>query len=169
LNRFDTDLSLEDYLQKSYYKTASLIANSGKAAAILSDSSTVLAQQIYEYGKHLGLAFQIVDDILDFTASAEVLGKPAGSDLASGNLTAPALFAIEETPYLKTLVEREFSEENDLAEALAIVNNSQGIRRSRELAAHHSQLALASLADLPASESKESLVMLTDYVLSRMY
>jgi all-trans-nonaprenyl-diphosphate synthase len=169
LNRFDTDLSLEDYLQKSYYKTASLIANSGKAAAILSDSSPVLAQQIYEYGKHLGLAFQIVDDILDFTASAEVLGKPAGSDLASGNLTAPALFAIEETPYLKTLVEREFSEENDLAEALAIVNNSQGIRRSRELAAHHSQLALASLADLPASESKESLVMLTDYVLSRMY
>jgi all-trans-nonaprenyl-diphosphate synthase len=169
LNRFDTDLSLEDYLQKSYYKTASLIANSGKAAAILSDSPTALAQQIYEYGKHLGLAFQIVDDILDFTASAEVLGKPAGSDLASGNLTAPALFAIEETPYLKTLVEREFSQENDLAEALAIVNNSEGIRRSRELAAHHSQLALASLADLPASESKESLVMLTDYVLSRMY
>ncbi len=169
LNRFDTDLSLEDYLQKSYYKTASLIANSSKAAAILSDVSDLQARSMYDYGKHLGLAFQIVDDILDFTASSEVLGKPAGSDLVSGNLTAPALFAIEETPYLQTLIEREFSQENDLLEAVAIVKASQGIARSREMAAYHSQQAIASLADLPASEHKDSLVMLTDYVLSRMY
>jgi all-trans-nonaprenyl-diphosphate synthase len=169
LNRFDTDLSLEDYLQKSYYKTASLIANSCKAAAILSDATDLQARRMYDYGKHLGLAFQVVDDIFDFTASAEVLGKPVGSDLVSGNLTAPALFAIEETPYLQTLIEREFSQENDLAEAVAIVKASQGIARSRELALYHSQQAIACLADLPSSESKESLLMLTDYVLSRMH
>lgn len=170
LNRFETELTIEAYLNKSYYKTASLIANSCKAAAILSDESDVLsAQQMYTYGKQLGLAFQIVDDIFDFTASAEVLGKPAGSDLRSGILTAPALYAMEEKPYLRQLIEREFSQESDVEEALALVKDSQGIARSRELALFHSQQAVASLADLPSSETKDSLLALTDYVLSRMY
>jgi all-trans-nonaprenyl-diphosphate synthase len=170
LNCFDAELTIEAYLQKSYYKTASLIANSCKAAAILSDEhDAIVAEQMYTYGKHVGLAFQIVDDILDFTASSEVLGKPAGSDLTSGNLTAPALYAMEEKPYLRQLIDREFSEASDLEEALALVKDSQGIARSRELAAYHSQQALVSLRDMPASETKDSLVALTDYVLSRMY
>jgi all-trans-nonaprenyl-diphosphate synthase len=170
LNRFDTALTIEAYLQKSYYKTASLMANSCKAAAILSDEhDLIVAQQMYVYGKHLGLAFQVVDDILDFTASSEVLGKPAGSDLSSGNLTAPVLYAMEEKPYLRQLIEREFVQTSDLEEALALIKDSQGIARSRELAAYHSQQAVASLHDLPGSEAKESLLALTDYVLSRMY
>jgi all-trans-nonaprenyl-diphosphate synthase len=169
LNSFDTGFTLEAYLQKSYYKTASLVANSAKAAAILSDTSDALAQQMYNYGKHLGLAFQIVDDILDFTASAEVLGKPAGSDLASGNITAPALFAMEEKPYLTTLLDREFAQEDDLEQALALVKDSQGVARSRELAAQHSLLAREALVNLPGSEAKEALMDLTEYVLSRLY
>ncbi|MFM2428877.1 MAG: hypothetical protein RLZZ511_90 [Cyanobacteriota bacterium] len=170
LNRFDTELTIDSYLQKSYYKTASLIANSSKAAAILTDEHDVAtAQQMYHYGNHLGLAFQVVDDIFDFTASPEVLGKPTGSDLSSGNLTAPTLFAMEEKPYLRQLIERQFSQEGDLEEALAIVHGSQGIERSRELASYHSQQAVASLRELPASEAKDSLLALTDYVLSRMY
>ncbi len=170
LNRFDTELTLEAYLEKSYYKTASLMANSCKAAAILTDETdAIVAQRMYTYGKHLGLAFQVVDDILDFTASSEVLGKPAGSDLISGNLTAPALYAMEEKPYLRQLIEREFSQPSDLDESLALVKDSQAIARSRELASYHSQQAVASLQDLPASEAKDSLLALTDYVLSRMY
>jgi all-trans-nonaprenyl-diphosphate synthase len=169
LNRFETELTLDEYSQKSYYKTASLIANSCKAAAILSDAPEAQARQMYNYGKHLGLAFQVVDDILDFTATAEVLGKPVGSDLISGNLTAPALYAMQEKPYLQTLIEREFAEENDLEEALALIRDSRGIARSRELAAFHSQQAIESLTELPNSENKESLMTLTKYVLERMY
>jgi all-trans-nonaprenyl-diphosphate synthase len=170
LNRFDTELTIESYLQKSYYKTASLIANSSKAAAILTDEhDSAMAQQMYQYGNHLGLAFQVVDDIFDFTASPEVLGKPTGSDLSSGHLTAPTLFAMEEKPYLRQLIDRQFAEAGDLEEALAIVHGTQGIARSRELASYHSQQAVASLRELPASEAKDSLLALTDYVLSRMY
>jgi all-trans-nonaprenyl-diphosphate synthase len=169
LNRFDTDLTLEAYLQKSYYKTASLIANSSKAAAVLSNVSSALAQQMYHYGKHLGLAFQIVDDILDFTASSEVLGKPAGSDLKSGNLTAPVLYTMEEKPYLRTLIEREFAEEDDLEQALALIQDSRGVQRSRELAAYHGQQAVASLAAVPPSEIQEALINVVEYVLSRLY
>lgn len=168
LNRFDTNLSLEAYLDKSYYKTASLMANSAKAAALLSDSPREIADRMYSYGRNLGLAFQIVDDILDFTASTEVLGKPAGSDLVSGNLTAPVLYAMEEKPYLATLIEREFCEEDDRATALAIVTETEGIARSRELAAYHAQLALDDINCLKSSVSSQALAELTDYVLSRL-
>ncbi|WP_017717726.1 solanesyl diphosphate synthase [Kamptonema formosum] len=169
LNRFDSTLSIEAYLEKSYYKTASLLANSAKAAGILSEVSDDLALDLYGYGRNIGLAFQVVDDILDFTGSTETLGKPAGSDLKSGNLTAPVLFALEEKPYLEALIEREFSEEGDFDQAIAAVKESKGIERSRELAAHHAGLAVQHISKLPACESRQALINLADYVLSRLY
>jgi len=169
LSRFSTALSIEAYLEKSYFKTATLMANSSKAAAVLSDVSPALAQALYGYGRHFGLAFQIVDDILDFTGSTEELGKPAGSDLRSGNLTAPVLYALEEKPILEVLIEREFAQPGDLEQALALVDESQGIERSRELARHHADLAVQCLEDLPPSSSRQALVKLTDYVLRRLY
>ncbi len=169
LNRFDTTLSIDAYLMKSYYKTASLIANSCKSVGVLSGTSDALAESFYQYGRSLGLAFQVVDDILDFTGSEEVLGKPAGSDLLSGNLTAPALYAMEENPYLTTLIEREFAQSGDFEEAMALVKSSRGVERSRELAAHHVELAVENLAGLPQSEPKRALEALSSYVLSRLY
>ncbi|NEQ26313.1 MAG: solanesyl diphosphate synthase [Microcoleus sp. SIO2G3] len=167
--QFDSDLSIEDYLEKSYYKTASLMANSAKAAGLLSSVDPDMAADLFGYGRHIGLAFQIVDDILDFTASSEVLGKPAGSDLQSGNLTAPTLYALEEKPYLKTLIDRQFEQDDDFEQAIALVKDSRGIERSRELAAHHAQLAVDHLKDLAPSASKQALIDLSDYVLSRLY
>ncbi len=169
INRFDTSLTMEAYLEKSYYKTASLIANSAKAAAVLSETSADVKEHLYAYGRNLGLAFQIVDDILDFTSPTEVLGKPAGSDLISGNITAPALFAMEEDPYLETLIEREFSEEGDIEKALSLINQSKGIERSRELASHHGNVAFKHLECLKPSASSQVLKDLVDYVLSRLY
>lgn len=169
LNRFDTSLSIEAYLEKSYYKTASLLANSSEAAGILSGVSAEMSKNFYNYGRNLGLAFQIVDDILDFTASSDTLGKPAGSDLKSGNLTAPVLYALEEKPYLEGLIEREFAQEGDLEQALRLIEDSQGIPRARELASHHAQSAVQYLEGLPPSASRQALVELADYVLSRLY
>jgi all-trans-nonaprenyl-diphosphate synthase len=168
-SRFDTELSVEDYLEKSYYKTASLIANSAKAVGVLSDASVELTEDLYQFGRAVGLAFQIVDDILDFTGTTDVLGKPACSDLKSGNLTVPVLFALEEKPYLQVLIERELSEPGDLEEAIALVNNSQGIARARDLAETFSKQALQRLEQISPSPSKNALVELTDYNLKRMY
>jgi len=169
LSQFNAALSLQDYLQKSYYKTASLMANSCKSVGVLSGVSEELIEQFYQYGRHLGLAFQIVDDVLDFTGTEEVLGKPAGSDLQSGNLTAPTLYAMENAPYLVTLVEREFREAGDFEEAFALVQNSNGIERTRQLAKEHAQSAHDCLVNLPASDSKDALEEITDYVLRRLY
>ena len=169
LSSFDTNISLDTYINKSYYKTASLIANSAKASGILSGVEETVAESLYQYGRNLGLAFQIVDDILDFTGSTEVLGKPAGSDLADGHITAPVLYALEEKPYLQVLIEREFAEEGDLAEAIAIVKGGEAIDRSRKLAAIYTEKAKDNLGCLAASDSTEALKELTDYNLSRLY
>ncbi len=169
LHQFSSSLSIDAYLEKSYYKTASLIANSSRAAAVLSDATSDVVTAMYNYGRHLGLAFQIVDDLLDFTGSTEELGKPAGSDLKSGNLTAPVLYALEEKPYLEVLIEREFGQPGDLEQAMELIRDSQGVQRSQELARQHSQNALSCLECLPASESRQVLMKLTDYVLRRMY
>jgi all-trans-nonaprenyl-diphosphate synthase len=169
MSRFDTSLTIEAYLDKSYYKTASLIANSSKAAGLLSGGFKEIVDRMYSYGRHLGLAFQVVDDILDFTGSTEVLGKPAGSDLKSGNLTAPALYALAEKPYLEVLVERRFEQEGDLEEALALIKDSQGIQKAKELAAYHANQAVECISYLPASESRQALINMSEYVLNRLY
>jgi all-trans-nonaprenyl-diphosphate synthase len=169
MTRFDTTMTIEAYLDKSYYKTASLIANSSKAAGLLSDVSRETSEHLHGYGRNWGLAFQIVDDILDFTGSTETLGKPAGSDLKSGNLTAPVLFALEEKPYLEALIERKFAADGDLEKAIALIQDSQGIERSRELAAYHANKAVEHLNDLPPSESRQALINMTEFVLNRLY
>jgi all-trans-nonaprenyl-diphosphate synthase len=169
LNRFDAGISIETYIEKSYYKTASLIANSSKAAGLLSEVSQETVEHLYSYGRHFGIAFQIVDDILDFTSTTDTLGKPVGSDLKSGNLTAPVLFALAEKPSLEVLIDREFAQEGDLEQALALIQDSQGIQQARELAAHHAKLAIEHLAVLPTSESHQALIKIAEYTLSRLY
>ncbi|MDJ0568904.1 MAG: solanesyl diphosphate synthase [Pleurocapsa sp. MO_192.B19] len=169
INRFDIHASIDSYLDKTYYKTASLMANSAKAAAVLSDASAEVTEDLYSYGRNLGLAFQIVDDILDFTGSTEVLGKPAGLDLASGKLTSPVFYALEQQPYLKVLIERKFSEPEDLSKALELVKNSDGIEQARQLAKDLALQAAQSLSSLASSDSKNALNELTNYAVSRLY
>lgn len=169
INRFDIDASIDSYLDKTYYKTASLIANSAKAAAVLSDAGTDVAENLYNYGRNLGLAFQIVDDILDFTGSVEVLGKPAGLDLASGKLTSPVFYALKQQPYLGILIEREFSEPEDIDRAFELIRGSDGIEQARQLAKDLAKKAAHSLDCLASSASKDALNELTDYAVSRIY
>jgi len=165
---FNCDVTLEGYLEKSHNKTASLIAASCKSAAVFSEVSEDVKMDMYEYGKHLGLAFQIVDDILDFTQSEAQLGKPKGQDLASGNLTAPCIFALGRNPRLRELIETQFADPKDLAEAIEIVNES-GIEDARRLAREEADMALAALKGLPEGKAKTSLVDMVGYVLERLY
>jgi all-trans-nonaprenyl-diphosphate synthase len=97
------------------------------------------------------------------------LGKPAASDLASGYLTAPALFALEERPALAGLIEREFSEAGDLEQALELVRGCEAIPRARALAEGFAGEAAETLAWLPPSDPRSALRALPDFVISRLY
>lgn len=165
---FNCDLTLDEYLLKSYYKTASLISASTKSAAIFSGVDNNICEQMFEYGRNLGLSFQVVDDILDFTQSAEQLGKPAGSDLAKGNLTAPVIFALEKEPKLRDIIDSEFCEDGSLVEAIELVLKSGGIERARKLAKEKADLALQNLQCLPNNDFRSSLEGMVKYNLERI-
>ena len=109
-----SDDTLSYYLQKTYLKSASLISKSCRAAALLGNSAPEVVEAAYLYGKNIGLAFQLVDDMLDYTISGAELGKPAGADLELGLATAPLLFAWKDYPELGTLAGRKFSGEGDI-------------------------------------------------------
>jgi len=106
--------ALTYYLKKTYLKTASLISKSCRAAALLGGADAATVDAAYNYGRNLGLAFQLVDDMLDYTRSEKELGKPAGADLELGLATAPLLFAWKTNPELGALVGRKFSQPGDV-------------------------------------------------------
>lgn len=107
--------SLDHYLEKTYLKTASLISKSCRATAVLGGATDDVAAAAYSYGRHMGLAFQLIDDVLDYTATSEQLGKPATADLALGLATAPVLYAWEEFPELGPMIARRFGHDGDAA------------------------------------------------------
>jgi all-trans-nonaprenyl-diphosphate synthase len=172
---FNTEITLAEYTDKSFYKTASLIAASCRSAAVLSDAGEDVKAAMYAYGKHLGLAFQVVDDILDFTQTAEQLGKPQGQDLASGNLTAPTIFALasrsspEGAAELLEIIDSEFMEDGSLERAIELVTATGGLAAAQQLARDEADTALAALDVLPESQAKRSLVLMVDYILDRLY
>ena len=116
-----TEETISYYLQKTYLKSASLISKSCRAAALLGECSPPVVEAAYIYGKNLGLAFQLVDDMLDYTISERELGKPAGADLELGLATAPLIFAWRERPELGALVGRKFGNEGDVARVMALL------------------------------------------------
>nr|ARX95875.1 prenyl transferase [Thorea hispida] len=169
LMNFDIRMSIHQYIEKSFYKTASLIAASCKSAAILNKNNIKQQNACYIYGKHIGLAFQIIDDILDITGSTQSLGKSSSSDLKNGNFTAPVLFALIDFPLLQTIINQEFENEQDMFRALNIIKQSQGIKKAKDLAEEHIQASLNNLKILTNIAQANFLLIISKYILERIY
>ncbi|KAJ7103124.1 terpenoid synthase [Mycena belliarum] len=157
------------YLKKTYLKTASLMAKGCRASVILGGCSQgeVWKEVAYAFGRNFGLAFQLVDDVLDYEAGEATLGKPGGADLRLGLATGPALYAWEEHPEMGPLILRKFEREGDVELARDLVRRSSGVLRTRELARAHSEKARELLQLLPDSDAKVSLEILTERVITR--
>merc|ERR1711936_331606 len=164
----DEEDRFEDYINKSFNKTASLMAYSCQANAVLAEASSVEAHDAFLYGKHLGIAFQLVDDLLDFVSSADMLGKPAAADLQLGLATAPVLFASQEHEELNKLIARRFSQPGDVEQAFNWVVESGGLEKTKSLARKHCNDAITALDIIRDSKYKGALVGLCDKVLNRL-
>ncbi|KAL3941331.1 MAG: hypothetical protein SGBAC_004305 [Bacillariaceae sp.] len=163
-------LEMETYLRKSYYKTASLICYACRSAALLGGHAygSTVATACEEFGYHLGLAYQIQDDILDFTAAASILGKPALADMDLGLSTAPILYTAQENPHLRPLVMRRFKKKGDKETALkALYASDTAMDKAKSLASFHAQKAVDALLRLPQSEARDALIRLTHAVVTR--
>jgi hexaprenyl-diphosphate synthase len=159
--------AFEYYLHKTYLKTASLMSKSSRSAAILGGCNEDIIENCYQFGRNLGLCFQIVDDMLDYTTTAELLGKPAGADLKLGLATAPVLYAWEARPDLGPMIARKFSQPGDVEWAKAAVDETEGVRKTRDLAIKYRDDALNNLRQLPDSAARSALELLTNSVLTR--
>ncbi|CAL1526620.1 unnamed protein product [Lymnaea stagnalis] len=155
------------YLKKTYMKTASLIAKTCKAVAIFGKCNEEMTEQAYQYGKNLGIAFQLVDDLLDFISSDNVMGKPTAVDLKLGLATAPVLFAAQEYPELNAMIIRRFSQEGDVEQARYFVAKSDGIQQTKLLALNHSNEAIRNLQDFVKSDAQRALIHLAKILLER--
>ncbi|KAG6819545.1 hypothetical protein H0H93_010791 [Arthromyces matolae] len=157
------------YLQKTYLKTASLMAKGARAAVTLGGckEGDIWREIAYAYGRNLGIAFQLVDDILDYDSAASALGKPGGADLQLGLTTGPALYAWEEHPDMGALISRKFEGPGDVEKARDLVARSSALQRTRELAQKYADKAKEVLQQLPDSDAKSALEVLAERVIRR--
>jgi len=163
--------SRENYYQRVYAKTGSLFETSAYAAALISPVDSELKKAMKHYGYEIGIAFQLVDDILDFTADETVLGKPVGNDLRQGLVTLPAIIYAESNPtdlaaadLLKGRCVQEESEINRLINAIC---HSNAISHSVAEATEYIKRAVGSLLAAPNSINRTALEELAQYIISR--
>lgn len=164
----EEDERYNHYMKKTFKKTASLIANSCKAVSLLSQCSDDIVEVSYEYGKHIGIAFQLVDDLLDFISNEVVLGKPASADLKLGLATAPVLYAAHQFPEINPMIMRRFTMAGDVERTLELVSKSDGITHTRYLAEEHCKEAIRQIMQLNPSRERQALIMITDRVINRL-
>ena len=158
-----------EYEERIYNKTASLFTTAAESGAVLSGAPEEMVQALKSYGTHIGMAFQVVDDILDFEATAAEVGKPVGNDLAQGTLTLPTILLLERYPEenpVVALFQGKEPEENR-RRALEMVHNSTIIADSYAVAADYRRRAVAALAPVADSPYKTALLEIADYILER--
>jgi geranylgeranyl pyrophosphate synthase len=166
---YDWTVGKEQYWDRISQKTASLFCTAAKTGAILSGASESVVETFHTYGHSLGMAFQIVDDILDFQGTESEVGKPVGSDLAQGVLTLPAILLQEKYPQdnpIKELFENQ-GRKDSLEKAVEMINSSSVIDDSYATALEYCSQARKALEPLPDNVYRRSLMELPAYVLER--
>jgi len=170
MNMHDPDLAVDDYLRVIRFKTAKLFEASARLGAVLADAAPEVEAACADYGRALGTAFQLVDDLLDYEGATTSLGKNVGDDLREGKPTLPLLVAMERgTPAQRELVRHaiEHGEVERLADVIRIVRETGALEATRTAARAEVEHAQKCLAALPASQHKEALLHLCAYSIDR--
>lgn len=177
LNCNDPSISEEQYLDVIYSKTARLFEVACQVSGILAGASDAQEQGLALYGRYLGTAFQLVDDVLDYSANAKALGKNIGDDLAEGKPTLPLLHLLKngnekECAFIRDLIENPCGAENlaqKLPQVLAMMEQHDSLNYAMQMAKNESLKAVESLQDLPPTEFKDALISLALLAVDRNY
>ncbi len=165
-----TDMKIEDYFEIIRSKTSLLFSISAESGARLAKMPSEICAGLRDYGLHMGNAFQMIDDALDYSSTADVIGKSIGDDLADGKMTLPLLCAVEHgTPEQIDVIYKSIktgSIEN-LSCIIEIINETKALHATRRLAEQESKRAIQALECLNASTYKEALIQLAHFAVSR--
>jgi geranylgeranyl pyrophosphate synthase len=162
--------SRENYYRRIYAKTASLFESAATSAALLSPVGEEVVGHVKRYGYEIGMAFQIVDDILDFTGEQSTIGKPVASDLRQGLITLPALYYLESHPDdtdMKVILSSNFCDEACLARMVEAIRSSGAIQQSMNEAKQAVERGLVALYNLPECRERQALDDLAHYIVRR--
>ncbi|MCX7101269.1 MAG: octaprenyl diphosphate synthase [Methylobacter sp.] len=172
LNCNNPETTEEKYLEVIARKTAILFSAATKLAAVVADASIEIEQGLAQYGQHLGIAFQLIDDALDYKASKEELGKNLGDDLAEGKPTLPLIYAIQNGNQNEAKIIIDAIKNGDreaFNEVYAVVQSTKAIDYTEQRAHEEAEKAITALNILPESEFKEALVLLAKFSVQRNY
>ena len=167
---FDVGKDIQNYLARIGGKTASLFTTATEGGAVLGNCNEAQVDALRVYGYSIGMAFQIVDDILDYTGDEALMGKPVGSDLREGTVTLPGLLLIEKFPKdnpIKRFFLAKRDREPRLQEALAMIRETGVLETSMEMAREYVTRATDAITILPDSDARRCLVGIGEYVMSR--
>ncbi|AVL70134.1 polyprenyl synthetase family protein [Oligella urethralis] len=169
LNVHDPDVSVERYMQVVRYKTAKLFEASAEIGAIICDVSDELREAAAAYGRHMGTAFQLIDDVLDYSGDAEALGKNVGDDLREGKPTLPLIRVMEVGDAAQVKLIRDAIETGDanFAEVAVAIQSTDALQYTRALAEREARLAEEAIANFPDSIFKQSLLQLARFAIER--
>lgn len=161
-----------DYMELVDRKTASLFSACSRLGAVVAGADEIVERRLADFGWNLGIAFQLIDDVLDFTARETVLGKPVGSDLREGKVTLPIIYALEDAGREeRRLVETVLTDRNydrvSFRKIRDAVERQNGIERARERAHFFADKARANIAEFPDSAYQRALLAVTDLVTER--
>lgn len=169
-SRFDREVSVKKYLKRASGKTAELFSLSLYIGASESGCSNKLNRLFWQIGHNIGMAFQIIDDILDYTGSDEGIGKNSANDLKQGIYTLPLIMALSNKPsdLLGELSKETFNEDN-VANVISLVNKYGGVEKASEIARKYTNKAYKQIESLPENKYKEILLEVTKSLLDRNY
>ncbi len=162
----------DNYMKRIYAKTASLFETSALSAAYLGNADDSTAEQLRRFGREIGTAFQIVDDILDFTGDQATVGKPVGSDLRQGIVTLPVILFTEANPndpHARMLREGSCLNDQQVDRILDAIRKSSAIRAAHQEAVAYVERGLNALRILPPSEERFALEELANYIIERKF
>jgi len=172
LNVNDPDTSEENYLHVIRSKTAKLFQAATQLAAVVSQQSPQTEQAMANYGMHLGTAFQLVDDVLDYSSSSTEIGKNIGDDLAEGKPTLPLIYCMrqgspEQVQTIRTAIEQGGREHT--ADVMAAIESTGAIDYTARTARIEADKAIAALSEIPNSIYKQALITLAEFSVNRTY
>ncbi|MCL6573532.1 MAG: heptaprenyl diphosphate synthase component II [Bacillus sp. (in: Bacteria)] len=169
-DKYRFNQNLRDYLRRIKRKTALLIATSCQLGAIAADVDESVHKKLFRFGYYVGMSYQIIDDILDFISTEKELGKPAGSDLLQGNITAPALFAMQDEEIRREIeMVHENMDSSEIAKIILLIKETGAIEKSRALSDLYLDKALAVLAEVPANKAKKTLHNIAKFIGQRKF
>ncbi len=172
LNCHDADVDVTNYMRVIHCKTAKLFEAAMRLGAILGKASAADEAAAAKYGIHLGTAFQLIDDVLDYSADEQQTGKHLGDDLAEGKPTLPLIYAMQHGSATQAAVVRNAIEQGDVtkfSEVLNIIRTTGALEFTRQQALQEADLACAALAALPGTQHKQCLFDLAQFAATRQY